>query len=377
MKRIKKIIYTMIALFIGTIALIVIGGFLFLHFSPEFGGKASEEQRLAYSKSDHFKKGKFVNYGDINMDLSGRDMLKAIGGMLKTIPHSVPDQNIETLKIDSLDIIEYGPKTRLVWFGHSTFLLQISNKIILVDPMLGTVPAPHPMLGTKRFSDELPIAIEKIPFIDAVFFTHDHYDHLDYGSVQKLKDKVKTFYTPLGVGAHLEAWGVAKENIVELDWWEEVSFEELTFRCTPAQHFSGRGISDRAQTLWSSWIIQSPTENLFFSGDSGYAPHFKEIGERYGPFDLALLECGQYNELWPTVHMFPEQTAMAGVDVNAKMIMPIHWGAFKLSHHTWTDPVERVSRKARELRIGIITPRIGEQIELDSMVISEPNWWQQ
>ena len=377
MKRIKKIIYTMIALFIGTIALIVIGGFLFLHFSPEFGGKASEEQRLAYSKSDHFKKGKFVNYGDINMDLSGRDMLKAIGGMLKTIPHSVPDQNIETLKIDSLDIIEYGPKTRLVWFGHSTFLLQISNKIILVDPMLGTVPAPHPMLGTKRFSDELPIAIEKIPFIDAVFFTHDHYDHLDYGSVQKLKDKVKTFYTPLGVGAHLEAWGVAKENIVELDWWEEVSFEELTFRCTPAQHFSGRGISDRAQTLWSSWIIQSPTENLFFSGDSGYAPHFKEIGERYGPFDLALLECGQYNELWPTVHMFPEQTAMAGVDVNAKMIMPIHWGAFKLSHHTWTDPVERVSRKAKELGIGIITPRIGEQIELDSMVISEPNWWQQ
>ncbi|AKP51117.1 MBL fold metallo-hydrolase [Cyclobacterium amurskyense] len=377
MKRIKKIIYTMIALFIGTIALIVIGGFLFLHFSPEFGGKASEEQRLAYSKSDHFKKGKFVNYGDINMDLSGRDMLKAIGGMLKTIPHSVPDQNIETLKIDSLDIIEYGPKTRLVWFGHSTFLLQISNKIILVDPMLGTVPAPHPMLGTKRFSDELPIAIEKIPFIDAVFFTHDHYDHLDYGSVQKLKNKVKTFYTPLGVGAHLEAWGVAKENIVELDWWEEVSFEELTFRCTPAQHFSGRGISDRAQTLWSSWIIQSPTENLFFSGDSGYAPHFKEIGERYGPFDLALLECGQYNELWPTVHMFPEQTAMAGVDVNAKMIMPIHWGAFKLSHHTWTDPVERVSRKARELGIGIITPRIGEQIELDSMVISEPNWWQQ
>tara|TARA_R110002111_G_scaffold95064_2_gene147213 strand:- start:893 stop:1996 length:1104 start_codon:yes stop_codon:yes gene_type:complete len=367
----------MIALFIGTIALIVIGGFLFLHFSPEFGGKASEEQRLAYSKSDHFKKGKFVNYGDINMDLSGRDMLKAIGGMLKTIPHSVPDQNIETLKIDSLDIIEYGPKTRLVWFGHSTFLLQISNKIILVDPMLGTVPAPHPMLGTKRFSDELPIAIEKIPFIDAVFFTHDHYDHLDYGSVQKLKNKVKTFYTPLGVGAHLEAWGVAKENIVELDWWEEVSFEELTFRCTPAQHFSGRGISDRAQTLWSSWIIQSPTENLFFSGDSGYAPHFKEIGERYGPFDLALLECGQYNELWPTVHMFPEQTAMAGVDVDAKMIMPIHWGAFKLSHHTWTDPVERVSRKAKELGIGIITPRIGEQIELDSMVISEPNWWQQ
>lgn len=367
----------MIALLIGTIALLLIGGFLFLHFSPEFGGKASEKQRLLYAKSDHFEKGKFVNNGNINMDMSGGDMLKAIAGMVKPIPHSVPDENIETLKIDSLDIVQYGPKTRLIWFGHSAFLLQISNKIILIDPMFGNVPAPHPMLGTKRFSNELPIEIEKIPSIDAVFITHDHYDHLDYGSIQKLKDKVKTFYTPLGVGAHLEAWGVDKAAIVELDWWQEADFEDLTIRCTPAQHFSGRGISDRAQTLWCSWIIQSPTENLFFSGDSGYGPHFKEIGEKYGPFDLALMECGQYNELWPTVHMFPEETAMAGVDVNAKTIMPIHWGAFKLSRHTWTDPVERVTQKAAELGIGLITPRIGETIVLGSLVMSEPNWWKQ
>tara|TARA_R110001592_G_scaffold363389_1_gene686939 strand:+ start:69112 stop:70245 length:1134 start_codon:yes stop_codon:yes gene_type:complete len=377
MKTLKKIIYSMIAFLIGTIALVVIGGFLFLHFSPEFGGKASEKQRAQYAKSAHFKKGKFINNGDVNMDLSGGDMLKAIKGMITPIPHSVPDENIETLKIDSLEIVQYGPKTRLVWFGHSSFLVQIRNKTILIDPMFGNVPAPHPMLGTKRFSNDLPIAIEKIPSIDAVFISHDHYDHLDYGSIKKLKEKVKTFYTPLGVGAHLEAWGVDRANIVELDWWEEVDFEDLTFRCTPAQHFSGRGISDRAQTLWSSWIIQSPTENLFFSGDSGYAPHFKEIGEKYGPFDLALMECGQYNELWPTVHMFPEETARAGVDVKAKTIMPIHWGAFKLSHHTWTDPVERVTKKAEELGIGIITPRIGEPIVLESLIISEPNWWQQ
>lgn len=368
----------MIALVIGIISLVIIGGFLFLHFSPEFGGKASEKQMALYNKSAHYKEGKFFNIGNVKMEMSGRDMLKAIAGMVKTIPNSIPKTNIETLKLDSLDIVQYGEdKTRVIWFGHSAFLLQISSKTILIDPMFGDVPAPHPMLGTKRFSNELPIAIEQLPSIDAVFFTHDHYDHLDYGSVQKLKGKVKKFYTPLGLGAHLQAWGIDNKDIIEMDWWDEVNFEELTIRCTPAQHFSGRGITDRAHTLWCSWVIQSPTKNLFFSGDSGYAAHFKEIGEKYGPFDLAFMECGQYNKLWPAVHMFPEETAMAGVDVNAQTIMPIHWGAFKLSHHSWTEPVERVTQKANELGINLITPRIGEPIVLDSLVISQPNWWQQ
>ena len=366
----------MIVVLVGIIALLGIGGFLFIHYSPEFGGTASEEEQLRYTKSKHYEEGKFVNNGNINMDLSAGDMLKAISGMINPIPNAVPKNNIETLKIDSLDLVKYGPKTRLIWFGHSAFLLQINNKTLLIDPMFGEVPAPHPMLGTKRFSNDLPIAIEKIPFIDAVFITHDHYDHLDYGSIQKLKEKVKTFYTPLGVGVHLQAWGIDKADIIELDWWQEAKLDGLTIRCTPAQHFSGRGISDRAKTFWCSWIIQSETDNIFFSGDGGYAPHFKEIGEKYGPFNLALMECGQYNKLWPLVHMFPEETAIAGMDVQAKTIMPIHWGAFKLSHHSWTDPVERVSVKARELGLDLITPRIGEPIELDSIVIAQPNWWQ-
>lgn len=366
----------MFVILLSVVGLLLIVGVLFLHLSPEFGGKPSDEAYSMYAQSKHFKDGKFVNNGNVEMEMSAGDMFKAITGMMKTIPNSVPAENIETLKIDSLDIVEFGSDTRLVWFGHSTFLLQINGKTILIDPMFGEVPAPHPILGNGRFSKELPIEIEKLPSIDAVFITHDHYDHLDYGSIQKLKEKVSTFYTPLGVGAHLQAWGIDKKDIVEMDWWQEENFEGLTIRCTPAQHFSGRGISDRAHTLWSSWIIQSPTDNLFFSGDSGYADHFKEIGEKYGPFDLALMECGQYNELWPTVHMFPEQTAMAGQDVNAKTIMPIHWGAFKLSHHSWTDPVERVSQKAKELNLNVITPRIGEPIVLDNIVIGQPDWWQ-
>ena len=183
------------------------------------------------------------------------------------------------------------------------------------------------------------------------------------------------FYTPLGVGVHLIEWGVDKERIIELDWWEETNYEDLIFRCTPAQHFSGRKLSNRQSTLWSSWVIQSDKENIFFSGDSGYGPHFKEIGEKYGPFDIAMMECGQYNEMWPEIHMFPEETAQAGLDVQAKQIMPIHWGAFKLAMHEWTDPIERVVAKADELKIPVIAPEIGQPIVIEKITYDKNYWW--
>ena len=180
-----------------------------------------------------------------------------------------------------------------------------------------------------------------------------------------MKDKVSKFYAPLGVGLHLREWGVHPAQIVELDWWEEATHEDLVFKCAPAQHFSGRGLSDRGATLWGSWVIQSPTENIFFSGDSGYGPHFKEIGDTYGPFDFAMMECGQYNEMWKEIHMMPEETAQAGIDIKAKFIMPIHWGAFKLAMHSWTDPIERVIKKAQSLDLPVIAPKIGEPIYLE------------
>ena len=241
--------------------------------------------------------------------------------------------------------------------------------------MFGDVPAPIDLLGGKRFSVELPIEVQKLPKIDAVILSHDHYDHLDYESILKLKDKVDTFYAPLGVGVHLEAWGISKEKIIELDWWQEITVDDLKFVCTPARHFSGRKFNNRQSTLWSSWVIQSSTENIFFSGDSGYDSHFKEIGEKYGPFDFAMMECGQYNEMWPEIHMFPEETAQAAVDVKAKKMMPIHWGAFKLALHSWTDPVERVTKKAEELNLPLITPKIGEPFLLVDENINNQDWW--
>ena len=371
-KKYIRVLYIVLSL----IALLIIIGVLFINLSPQFGGVASKQQQELFSKSKHYKDGKFLNNGGVKMEMSFKDSFKAMWILFKSNSNAKPNKNIAVQKIDSITIANYNSKTRFIWFGHSTFLLQIKGKNLLIDPMFGNVPAPNPLLGGNRFSNELPIEIEKLPHIDAVLITHDHYDHLDFESIQKLKDKVNMFYTPLGVGIHLLKWGIEKERIIELDWWQEIKYDELTIRCTPAQHFSGRGLADREKTLWCSWIIQSENENLFFSGDSGYAPHFKEIGDKYGPFDFAFMECGQYNDLWPLVHMYPEETAQAGLDVKAKKMMPIHWGAFKLAPHSWIDPVERLSKKAKELKIDLVIPKIGESIEIELNYTEEIDpWW--
>jgi L-ascorbate metabolism protein UlaG (beta-lactamase superfamily) len=242
--------------------------------------------------------------------------------------------------------------------------------------MFGLVPAPHPYLGKERFNSELPIEIENLPQIDAIILSHDHYDHLDYGSIMRLKDKTKIFYVPLGVGVHLESWGIPKERIVEMDWWEEQAFDSLNIIFAPARHFSGRGLSDRFKTLWGSWIVQGKNDNIYFSGDGGYGPHFKEIGEKYGPFDFAMMECGQYDLRWHNIHMLPEETARASKDLNAKLMMPIHWGAFNLALHSWTDPVVRVKAATDKLGMPMITPIIGDKVFYRKEVNYRQSWWE-
>lgn len=349
-------------------------GVLFVNLSPQFGGKVTAEQQKVYAQSDNYTNGQFSNIGGVKSEMSASDMFKAIRGMFKSIPNAKPEP-IDVQHVDSLEVANYKGSTRFVWFGHSAFLLQIDGKTVLIDPMFGAVPAPHPLLGGKRFSDDLPIEIEKLPKIDAVLISHDHYDHLDYGSIKKLMHKVDRFYTPLGLGVHLTKWGVEKEKIVELDWWQEAELEGLVFASTPAQHFSGRGLTDRDKTQWCSWVIQSNTERIFFSGDSGYADHFKEIGQKYGPFDFAMMECGQYNKLWHEIHMFPEETALAGVDVKAEKVMPIHWGAFKLAPHAWTDPINRVIAKAEELNLELVIPEIGKPTNISEKMPEYNTWW--
>lgn len=365
----------MLYIFLTLIVLILVIGFLFITFSPQFGGKHNQQDKERYQASGHYKNGIFENLTLTTMDLGGMDMLKTMKDFIVGVSHREPSKNIEVNQVDSLYLEKHKDITQLIWFGHSAFLLQLEGLNILIDPMLGSSPSPHPWLGGKRYSKDLPIAIEKLPFIDAIILSHDHYDHLDYESIQKLKAKTKHYYVPLGVGAHLRAWGISPNQITECNWWDELYLKTIKLAFTPSRHFSGRGLTDRSSTLWGSWVFIGQTERIYFSGDGGYGSHFKEIGEKYGPFDFAMMECGQYNEKWASIHMMPEETAQASLDVKAKLMMPIHWGAFSLALHTWTDPVERLSVAAQKLNQPFITPQIGQIITM-SPTVSSYEWWQ-
>ena len=359
---------------LGVVILSVIAITLFLYLSPQFGGVATPKQKKLYAKSGHYQEGKFINRINVPMEIDNK--WGVFREFFRNVPSRKPNGAIPIEKIDSLNIVNQDSKTtKLTWFGHSTFLMQLDGKTILIDPMLGISPSPHPFIGTKRYSDDLPIQIEKLPFIDIVIISHDHYDHLDYPSIKKLKDKVRKFYTPLGVGNHLIAWGVKPEKIHEMNWWDSTTTHDIELVCTPARHFSGRGLTDRAATLWSSWVIKGKKDNIFFSGDGGYDIHFKEIGEKYGPFDISMIECGQYNEQWSDIHMMPEESVQAAIDLKSKLAMPIHWGAFTLALHNWTDPIERMSKAAKELNLPLATPKIGEEIIVGSSDYPMSNWW--
>jgi L-ascorbate metabolism protein UlaG (beta-lactamase superfamily) len=376
MKRLLKML-KIVGISLAGIALLLTAITLaFVNLSPQFGGVASDDQLKAYAASGHYKDGTFENQIPTSLALG---FTKTIAVMKEFFFSDVPDRDpgapLPMQKIDPASVADRAPDiARLTWFGHSACFLEIDGKKILFDPMLGQYAGPLPFFSPKRYNDELPIEIEALPFIDAVIISHDHYDHLDHGSILKLKDKVGQFYVPLGVGAHLIAWGVAPENVTELNWWEEATHEGFTFICTPARHFSGRGFTNNT-TLWSSWVVKSARQRFYFSGDSGYGPHFKEIGDLYGPIDFVMMECGQYNELWTAIHMMPKETVQATLDVKGKLLLPIHWGAFTLSLHSWTDPIVRVTAEADAVQLQVTTPTIGEPILLDYKNIPDSKWW--
>lgn len=370
MKRLLKTILGLIAL---VLILMVIGIAVFLNVSPQFGASKQTIRTKQVVGSSNYKDGAFKNL---------QKTITMTGFKLSTLPqfftnggNKTPDFPIPVKKINARQIRQHDDSsTRITWFGHSTILLETAGKAILIDPMLGNVPAPVAWAGSPRFSSELPISAEDLPFIDVVLISHDHYDHLDYGSILELKDKVGVFYTPLGLGAHLRAWDVDPNKIIEMDWWEQQRYEELTFIAAPARHFSGRGMFDRNCTLWCSWIVQTQQSNVFFSGDGGYGKHFKEIGEKYGPFDLAMMECGQYDEQWANIHMLPDEIPQAMADLKTKTFMPIHWGAFKLALHPWTEPVELAGQSIQGTDLVMATPKIGEPFFIGAEY-PVSNWW--
>ncbi|MBD0380702.1 MBL fold metallo-hydrolase [Paenibacillus sp. WST5] len=340
---------------------------------PVFGRRPSKTKVQAFRKSEHLVDGKFVNLTSTIMDTSLKTMYSTLKDFIKGNPNGRPHRPLPMANTS----FQQSNHAQFTWFGHSASMLNMEGKTLLLDPMFGNAPSPLPSFGIKRYSGGLPFKVEELPVIDAVLLSHDHYDHLDYGSIRKIKHKVNNFLVPLGVGSHLERWGVDPAKIQEYDWWDELQFEGLTLVCTPAKHFSGRSLSDRNATLWCSWVIKGEHTRVFFSGDSGYAPHFKEIGDKYGPFDLALIECGQYDERWADIHMMPEESVQAHLDVNAKLMIPIHWAGFTLAFHDWMDPIERVTRAAKARNVAISTPKIGETVFIGAADFPQITWWRQ
>lgn len=263
-------------------------------------------------------------------------------------------------------------EVRFIWFGHSTILLEIDAKRILIDPIFSNYASPIPGIA-KRFQPPV-FNIDELEDIDVVLISHDHYDHLDYKTISKIKGRDIQYIMPLGVGAHLEYWGIDPKKIIELDWWEQTTFQGLKFTATPSQHFSGRGMFNGNSTLWAAWAVQGNNQNIFFSGDSGYSEHYKEIGDRLGPFDLTFLENGAYNLAWKFVHQLPEEAVQANIDLNGKAMVPIHWGMFDLALHSWYEPIERVTLEARNKGVTIIAPKLGQLVSLKQDYVQE-EWW--
>ncbi len=349
---------------------LVAGAVLVLRLHPPFGGRPKR-----WESSANFKGRLFVNQIATPMNMSARDMLAIIRESLRRDTQRKPARPLMPARPD-LQAFLAATKPQLVWLGHSAALIRLHGKTLLLDPMLSKAASPFQFAGPKRFAPP-PITIEDVPHVDAVLISHDHYDHLDYTTIKKLRGKTTTFFVPLGVAAHLRKWGVRSSQIVELDWWETASLGDITLVCTPARHFSGRRLRDRFKTLWCSWVIGSADAAVYFSGDTGYGPHFKQIGQKYGPFDLTLLECGQYDRRWPNIHMMPEQTFAAHQDLGGKRLMPIHWGAFTLALHAWIDSVERVRAAAQPHGAEVMTPQIGEVVAMRGRSYPHEDWWRQ
>lgn len=364
--------FTIIA---AVILALIAAAYLVMILYPAFGGRASKAERAAISRSLQYRQGKFVYpFPAAVKESSPGGSFSILKDFIKGNKNSRPKQPLlpQPLLTGS---IQQSKQTQVTWFGHSAVLLEIGGVTLFLDPMLGRVPSPFPFIGGKRYSKQLPIELADLPPIDAVLLSHDHYDHLDYGTIRQLQQKASMFIVPLGVGAHLKRWGVSGERIREFDWWDEVHYAGLTLTSAPARHFSGRSLLDRNSTLWCSWIIQGAQTRIFFSGDSGYGPHFAEIEQKYGPFDLTLMECGQYDLRWADIHMMPEQTVQAQIDLQGKLMIPIHWGAFTLAMHDWTEPVERVLRAAKQHGLRLATPRIGESVLVGAAEYPSSLWW--
>lgn len=343
-------------------------------FLKQFGGKVTAKLRKEYQKSPNWKNGSFQNLEPTMVSPSLFKIPSIIYKQLTQSKGTEPASPLPIIPFDKESFLAPSPKAKIIWYGHSVLLMRINEKTILIDPMLGSDTTPIAPIPTKRFSDNTLGLIDDFPEIDLIVFTHDHYDHLDFASIQKLKHKTKAYFVAMGVKRHLVSWGVEDDKIQEFDWWQNTDWNQIQITFTPSQHFSGRGLTDRLKTLWGGWVFKTENENIWFSGDGGYGKHFKEIGKRLGPFDFAFMECGQYNDDWRPIHLFPDEAVQAALDAGAKKAMPVHWAGFSLSYqHSWEEPAEEFVKSALAENLAYAMPKLGQQFSIS--IDQEEKWW--
>lgn len=302
---------------------------------------------------------------------------------LKLLVRFLTEKKINTIPTEELPVKQLTQKSLLslsddnlhfIKLGHSSILLKIMGEFWFLDPVFSKRASPFSFIGPKRFH-QTPITLDELPPIDKVLISHDHYDHLDKQAVAKLADKTKQFLVPLGVDSHLKKWGIPEGKILSFDWWQSHTTGDNKVVFTPAKHFSGRGITDGNASLWGSWVIDTPVGKVFFSGDSGYFSGFAEIGRKYGPFDVTFVETGAYDKDWSAIHMTPEQSVQAHLDLKGQVMVPIHNSTFDLAFHAWYDPLERVLSAANEYNVELSTPVTGKILDIRHSLATS-RWWQ-
>jgi L-ascorbate metabolism protein UlaG (beta-lactamase superfamily) len=360
----------------GLLLLISGGAFLIMDSWKASGARASGERLLRMQQSAQWKGDKFQDplpkYQASMLKMAGR----YFGGAGSS--HRLPNSELPVLRRSASDFGEFPESgLRITWFGHSTLLLELDGYRVLIDPVWGERASPFTWAGPQRFFAP-PLPLAELPKLDAIVLSHDHYDHLDYPTTVALAQLTDApFLVPLGVGAHLASWNVPAARIVEFDWWQEHSLGDLRLVATPARHFSGRSVTmtDQNATLWAGWAVLGPKHRVFYSGDTGMFPGFKEIGERFGPFHATMIESGAYNAMWPDVHLGPEQAVLAHRMVQGELMIPVHWGLFDLALHGWTEPVERVLQAAQQQGVRVATPVPGGSVEVSHALPELTRWW--
>jgi L-ascorbate metabolism protein UlaG (beta-lactamase superfamily) len=335
-----------------------------------FGKNPSDDELKKVEASANYQDKSFKNLLPTTL-MENVSMFSIMWKFMNKPKNTFPPKPLPSVQTNLKALPDNAPV--IIWFGHSSYLIKINGKHILVDPVFSGHASPFSFTA-KSFAGTDIYDVEDLPEIDLLIISHDHYDHLDYKTIKKLNYKTKLIYTSLGVASHLNYWGIDNKKIIEFDWWDSYALSnDIQLTAVPARHFSGRSFV-RNKTLWSSFVLQTKQHAIFIGADSGYGNHFKLINEKFGAFDIAILECGQYNLAWHDIHTLPEETVQACVDLNAKVLMPVHWGKFSISLHPWDEPVKRLLKKANELNVKVTTPMIGEPVIVGTSY-PEKNWW--